>query len=102
MPIEFDPDSLRHLMTSWRMAADMELAMDDRLKIQLIARRGEILAKFVITARAWLILLRGCRARNDSPEPEELKAEVAAFCAWAQKELEALGRLRQEESVLDE
>jgi len=102
MPIELDPDSLRHLMTSWRMATDMELAMDDRLKIQLIARRGELLAKFVVTARAWLILLRGCSARDGSPEADELRADVAAFCAWAQKELEALRRLRHEESVLDE
>jgi flagellar biosynthesis regulator FlaF len=102
MPIDLDPDSLRHLMASWRMATDIELAMDDRLKIQLIARRGEILAKFVVTARAWLILLRACSAGAAAQDLEALRAEVTAFGAWAQQELEALRRLRQEESVLDE
>lgn len=102
MNVNLDPQSLRHLMVSWRMATDIELAMDDRLKIMLIARRGEILAKFVLIARTWLILLRGCCAREDTAALEELKADVVAFSTWAQKELDALRRLRQEESLSDQ
>jgi flagellar biosynthesis regulator FlaF len=102
MDIDLDPQALRHLMASWRMATDIELAMDDRLKIELIARRGEILAKFIVTARAWLVLLRNCCEHDDADELPELREDVNAFSAWAQKELEALRRLRQEESVLDE
>lgn len=102
MHLDLDPLSLRHLMASWRMATDIELAMDDRLKIQLIARRGEILAKFVLIARTWLMVLRGCRTPEDTPELDELKTDIVAFSAWAQKELQVLRRLRQEESVLDQ
>jgi hypothetical protein len=52
MQIDLDSRFVRHMLETWRMATDIELAMDDRLKIQLIARRGEILAKFVVAARA--------------------------------------------------
>jgi hypothetical protein len=101
MQIDLDSGFVRHMLETWRMATDIELAMDDRLKIQLIARRGEILAKFVVAARAWLLLLRSSSSQQ-SAELNALAAEVLAFQGWAQGELETLRQLRREESVLDQ
>jgi hypothetical protein len=89
---------MRRLIRSWRMAANIAHARDDRLKIQLMTRRGEILAKLVMAAGAWRVLLHEC-ASERTPDLDEIELELQQFRSWARQELQGLLRLCEEEPV---
>ena len=98
--IELDGDAVRRLIETWRVAIDFELAQDDCLKIQLMARRGEVLSKLAFAAGAWLVLLRKC-ATPRSRDIEEIEADLNEFRSWARHELQALRAICEDESLGD-
>jgi hypothetical protein len=101
--IDIDPEHLRGLMAAWRAATDIRIPMHERLKVHFMARRGEMLSNFSITASAWTMLLHGCTARgSDQDGLESLKKSVVEFKAWADEGLQALQQMSLQESIADD
>jgi hypothetical protein len=94
MKIDLDPDDLRISMTMWRDTIDLKVPMLDKFKLQFMQERRTILTNFSKTSKAWLTVLRCCKADgNDQGALCELVAEVSAFKDWAESSIQQLDRL---------
>lgn len=103
MQINLDPEHLRGLMAAWRAATDIQIPMDERLKVHFMTRRGEMLVHFNVTAAAWLMLLNGCSvAAAQRPGLDSLVDEVRLFKTWADEGVQALQRMGLQELITDE
>jgi len=102
MQLTLDPETVRSLIELRRAATDIKLPMHERLKVQFMTRRAQLLSNFSLTAGAWMILLHGCKVQaRDKAELESLMADVLAFKDWAEEGLQALRRMGLQEVIED-
>jgi len=103
MQIDLDPEDLRSSMSLWRDSVDLKIPMADEFKVHFMNRRQSILANFVNTSNAWLVLLRSCKAIDvGQDEFAVLLSEVRDFHDWAQTELQGLQTLGRQASLTDQ
>lgn len=89
-------------MTMWRDVVDMKIPVHDDFKVHFFEKRASLLAGFVKTGTAFMMVLRACKAEGqDSIELEALKAEVEAFKKWAEDGINDLNTMALQESMKD-
>jgi hypothetical protein len=102
MKIDLGSESLRISMTMWRDTIDLKLPMLDKFKLQFMQERRTILTNFSKTAKAWLTVLRACKASvEEQAALSELIAEVSTFLDWAESSIQQLDQLGAQESLID-
>lgn len=88
MRLVLDADHLRQDMLARRATTDMQLPMNDSVRVHLVTGRAELLAGFSATAAGWMLLLHACSVDPaDRAEFERLKHDVLAFKEWADQGL---------------
>ncbi|AUT76440.1 hypothetical protein C2L64_50395 [Paraburkholderia hospita] len=95
MPIvvEFDPDFILVSMEMWRKSLDMQIPISDEFKIHFMENRRRLLEGFVITGKAWKIIVRDLKAVDEPAVLEDVRLAVQSFLSWAEDGLKALDDL---------
>jgi hypothetical protein len=92
--IEFDPGYIRWSMELWKAAPDMKIPVHETFKIHFMENRRSLLEGYVLTGKAWLLMLRPMTATIGAKVLAGLCAEVGEFIKWATDGLHALDALR--------